>query len=213
MKIRILLLWVIASLSFQNVWAQKRRLMLFDKYTKGTVLMKNRAKTNAELNFDAANNNMMFKQNGEEMILTGVNQIDTVYIGDRKFIPIKKIYLEAIPTKHGDICVYWNLKNVYKGKKGAFGMTTQAKVESINTAEFQYGVYEKQYVDVYELSNNNEYYLFKDEKPVVVKDERSLLKQFPAQQKKIKDYIKEQKIDFAKVDEVIKLLEYCMEID
>lgn len=213
MKIRILLLFVVAFLSFQNSCAQKKRLMLFDKYTKGVVLMKNRARTNAELNFDAANNNMMFKQNGEEMILTNVNQVDTVYIGDRKFIPVKKNYLEAISTKQGDIYIYWNLKNAYKGKKGAFEMTTQAKVESINTAEFHYGAYENQYVDVYKLSNNNEYYLFKGEKPVVVKDEKSLLKQFPAQQEKIKDYIKEQKIDFAKVDEVIKLLEYCMEID
>lgn len=210
MKMRILLLITVACLSFQHIWAQKKRLMLFDKYTKGTVLMKNKARTNAELNFDAANNNMMFKQNGEEMILTNVNQIDTVYIGDRKFTPIKKVYLEAIPTKHGDIYVHWNLINTYKGKKGAYGMTTQAKVESINTAEYTTGVYENQYVDVYELSNNNEYYLFKGEKPIIVKDERSLLKQFPEEKEKIKEYIKEQDIDFTQVDKVLKLLEFCM---
>lgn len=213
MKIRILLLGVVAFLSFSNGEAQNKRLLLFDKYTKGSVLMKNRARTNAELNFDAANNNIMFKQNGTEMILTNAHQVDTVYIGDRKFVPIKKVYLEAISTRHGDVYVHWNLKNAYKGKKGAFGMTTQAKVESINTAEFHYGAYENQYVDVYELSNRNEYYLFKGDKTIVVKDEKSLLKHFPARQREIKEYIKTQNIDFAKVDEVIKLLEYCMGMD
>ncbi|WP_455672105.1 hypothetical protein [Phocaeicola sp.] len=210
MKIRIFLLLFIAALSFQDALAQKKRLMLFDNYTKGTVLMKNRARVNAELNFDATNNNMMFKQGSEEMILTNVNQIDTVYIGNRKFIPIKNIYLESVSTKHGDIYIHWNMKNAYKGKKGAMGMTTQAKVETINTAEYQYGVYENQYVDVYQLSNENEYYLFKKGKPAIVKNEKTLLKSFPENKDAIKGYIKEQKVSFSKVDDIIKLLEYCL---
>lgn len=202
--------FIILILSFQNISAQEKRILLFENYQKGTVLFKNSSKTHTLLNFDAANDNIMFKQDNDEMILTNSNQIDTVYIGNRKFIPIRNIYLECIATKHGDVYIHWNLKNVYKGKKGAYGMTTQAKVESINTAQMNYGYYENQYVDVYQHSNRNEYYLFKEEKPIVVKSEKQLLKAFPEHQEKIKEYIKKQDVTFLNTKRVIELLEYCL---
>ena len=110
--------FIILILCIQNIFAQEKRILLFENYQKGTILLKNRYKTHTLLNFDAANDNIMFKQDNDEMILTNSNQIDTVYIGNRKFIPIRNIFLECIATKHGDVYIHWNLKNVYKGKRG-----------------------------------------------------------------------------------------------
>lgn len=202
--------FIILILCIQNIFAQEKRILLFENYQKGTILLKNRYKTHTLLNFDAANDNIMFKQDNDEMILTNSNQIDTVYIGNRKFIPIRNIFLECIATKHGDVYIHWNLKNVYKGKRGAYGMITQTKVESINTAQMNYGYYENQYVDVYQLSNRNEYYLFNGDKPIVVKNEKQLLKSFPEQQNNIKEYIKKRGINFLDTKKVIELLEYCL---
>ena len=173
-------------------------------------MFKNRLRTQTSLNFDASHNHVMFKQGDDEMILTNINQIDTVYIADRKFIPIRNIYLECIPTKYGEVYIHWNLKNVYKGKKGAYGMTTQTKVESINTSHFNYGYYENQYVDVYQQSNRNVYYLFRDEKSIVIKNEKQLLNAFPEHKDNIKNYMKAAEVNWEDAKKVIKLLEYCL---
>lgn len=202
--------FVLFILCIQEIPAQEERILLFENYKKGTILFKNRSKTHTLLNFDASNDNIMFKQGNEEMILTNSNQIDTAYIGNRKFIPIRNLYLECIATKHGDVYVHWNLKNTYKGKRGAYGMTTQTKVESINTAQMNYGYYENQYVDVYQLSNRNEYYLFKGDKPIVIRNEKNVLKAFPEHQDKIKEYIKENDVEFSTTMKVVGLLEYCL---
>ena len=81
----ITILCCIATVGSVN--AQKKRQMLFEDYSKGVVLMKNNSKTMAELNYDAGNQKMMFKNGSEEMLLTNVAQIDTVYIGNARFIP------------------------------------------------------------------------------------------------------------------------------
>lgn len=201
---------MLAGLYSLGICGQNKRVLIFENYEKGTVLFKNNTKTHTLLNFDAANDNIMFKQGNEEMILTNTNQVDTVYIAERKFIPIKNFFLECIHTQHGNIYVHWNLRNVYKGKKGAYGMTTQAKVESINTSQMNYGYYENQYVDVYELSNRNEYYLFVSNKHVMVKNAKSLLKIFPEHQDEIIKYMEDQKVDFMNTSKVILFLEYCL---
>ena len=46
--------------------------MLFENYNRGIVLMKNKSKTPAELNYDCGNQVMMFKSGAEEMILTNL---------------------------------------------------------------------------------------------------------------------------------------------
>lgn len=203
-------LFFLTLLFSQTTAAQEKRLMLFSDYPRGTVLMKNKAKINTELNFDAANNNMMFRQDGKEMILTNFNEIDTIYINDKKFIVVKETYLEVVPTKHGTIYVHWNLKDVYQGQKGAFGITTQAKVESINTSEWQHGPYENQYVDIYQTANKNKYFLLREDKYVSINNEKTIFKSFPGHTAEIKSYLNQHKTDFSKTDEVIALLEYCM---
>ena len=209
MIIRIILLIFLTFLHLIS-FGQEKRILLFKKYEKGIVLFKNHTKTHTLLNFDAANNNIMFKQGNEEMILINSNQVDTVYIGNRKFLPINKVYLECILTKYGEVYVHWNLKNVYKGKRGAYGITTQAKVESINTSQMNYGYYENQYVDVYQQSNRNVYYLFRDEKSIVIKNEKHVLDAFPEYKDNIKKYMKEEEVNWRDTKKVIKLLEYCL---
>lgn len=209
---RFFILLCFCSLVSLCMTAQNKRLMLFENYTKGVVLMKNKSKLNAELNFDAGNGNIMFKQGKNEMILTNPAQTDTIYIGERKFVFMNEAFLEVVSVSSGSILIHWNLKNVYQGKKGAYGRTTQAKVEAINTAEFQYGAYENQYVDVYQLSNRNEYFICKDDNIVIIKSSKTLLKAFPQQEASIREYMTEHHTDFSDTNSVVALLEYCMSL-
>ena len=160
----ITILCCIATVGSVN--AQKKRQMLFEDYSKGVVLMKNNSKTMAELNYDAGNQKMMFKNGSEEMLLTNVAQIDTVYIGNARFIPTGSGFYEILQIPNGLIGINWLLKNASQGYKNAFGVTQQAKVETLNTNQLNYSTYENQYTEVYKLANQNEYCIFRDGTPL-----------------------------------------------
>ncbi len=210
------LILFISVLSFlllgSPVQAQKKRMMLFDQYGNGTILMKNGTKISVGLNYDTANKKMMYLQNDEEMILLNDNQVDTVYVSDKKFIWFNNIYLEAIELKEGDVFIDWSLKNAYQGNKGAYGQITQNKVETINTTYWTNDEYKIQKSEVIAQKNANEYWFFKNGKLVKCKDEKSLLKHFPDHKNEIKTFIKEKKIDFTAANDVLILLDYCLGI-
>ena len=77
---------IIVTLFFigQTGYAQKKSIFLLEDFTQGTVLMKNGAKTNALLNYDASNRKMKFKQQEETMILTNTQEIDSIFIASHK---------------------------------------------------------------------------------------------------------------------------------
>lgn len=196
----------------ENANAQKKRQMLFENYSKGIVLMKNKSKTPAELNYDGGNQVMMFKNGKEEMILTNIPQVDTVYISDSKFIPTKSkdSFYELIQIPNGIIGINWLLKNASQGYKNAFGVTQQAKVETLNTSQLNNGIYENQYTEVYKLANQNEYCIFRDGKPLKFKNKKTLLKLFPDKQTQIEKFMKQQKTDMNNPKDVITLTNYCL---
>lgn len=207
---RLSALFILGVLFVLPAAAQNKRIFLFENYIPGTALMKNRARIKADLNYDAANNNIMYKNGEDEMILTNLYEVDTVYIDTHKFIPLKGLFLEMVETPNGPVYVHWCLKDQYVGKRGAYGTVSQAKVETINTAEWQYGVYENQPVEVYKQVNQNEYYIFKNNKANLIKNEKALYKLYPEQAAEIREYIKQEKIVFTNTENALKLLSFCL---
>lgn len=190
----------------------QNRIMLFDDYTSGTVLLRGNRKINTFLNYDTAGQQMMYKNGNQEMILTNGYEVDTIYIGSHKFIAQNPFFLEKFEMEHGDIYVRWNLKKVNIGKKGALGMVTQAKVETLNTSEYRRGVHENVPIDVFRDENNNEYWIFRDGKPLKCKNKKSLLKMFPGKEEMIQKYIKENSLQCENVKDMLQIMDFSMSL-
>ncbi len=173
--------------------------------------MKNKAKTLAKLNYDTANKKMMYLQDNDEMILLNYNQVDTVYIADKKFIPLPAMYLEVVQTPKGEIFIDWTLKNKYRGNRGAYGQITQNKVETINTAHWTNNEYKIQTAEVFERENANVYWIYIDDKPVRCRNEKDLLKYFPNRKEEIKVFVKNEKLNFKNPADAIKIIGFCLQ--
>lgn len=195
--------------------AQKSTVFLFTDFVQGTVTMKNGTKVSALLNYDAANSKMMFKQGNDLMILTGMNTIDTVYIDNRKFFPVRSLlFLESVTCEHGTVYINWQLRSKYQGQKGAYGQVSHAaNVESINTSYWTNSGYKDESLDVYKQENNNEYWLERNGKFVKCKNQKSLLKLFPEYIDDIKEYINNNNLSFNNAKQVVMLLDYCLSLD
>lgn len=209
MKTKLLL--AITLLLFSCVsFAQKKRLLIFEKYMPGTILMHDGSKVNTKLNYDAANNNIMYKYQGKEMILISDMRVDTVYISNRTFVHIATTFLEKISTSAGNIFVNWKLREKYRGSRSIYGSVTQNKVDRVNTNFFVPGEYVQQSIDVFSLKNRNEYWFKKNGKFVKCKRLKDLFKYFPDKKKRIKDYISKNNLEFKKATDAINIIAFAI---
>lgn len=92
MKVKILCL-LFSFLLFSKsgvVYAQETsggRAYLFDAFKPATVKMKNGSRATSTFNYDGKKQEMVYYANNQLMILDGIQQIDTIFIEKRMFIP------------------------------------------------------------------------------------------------------------------------------
>jgi hypothetical protein len=73
--------------------SSKFKKFLYEHFMDGHVLMKSGLVEKAPLNYNSEDQSIYFIKNGIYMILTGLNDIDTIYIQHKRFIPVdNKIY-------------------------------------------------------------------------------------------------------------------------
>lgn len=190
--------------------AQKKRVLIFEKYIPGTVKMLNRTKIDVPLNYDASNKAMMFMNDNSEMILTNNEQVDSVIIGTHKFIYIKGVYLECVSLKNGVVYIDWSLKNINVGYKGSYGQITQSKVQNINPAYWRNEKYSEHDSEVHTTLNENRYLFFINGEMVECKNKKNLLNIFKDKKSQINSYIKERGLNFKNVDDALELIDYCL---
>ncbi|MBQ8442249.1 MAG: hypothetical protein IJX29_02675 [Bacteroides sp.] len=198
--------------------AQTGPIFMFEKFTTAKIRFKNRSVTASPMNYDASGGKMYFQQDGNMMEMTHVYMVDTVMWGERKFIPQGKRFWEVFKQKNGTVFVDWLLKDVHLGSKGAFGLPTQGKVETLKLADFSAGApggysYDAQGTyskDVWKRKNDNTYYFMYEGKMRKIKSEKQLRKLFKPHEPAIKDFADKEKIDMKEVIDALKLIDYCL---
>ena len=189
-------------------------LFIFDQFYNAKIHFKNRSVTVATMNYDAVNDRMYYKDNGELMELSNQEMIDSIsWAGKRCFVTHGKNYLEKINLENGTCYIAWRIKKVNVGSAGAYGTTTQAKVESISVRSM--GVFsatdaKDHSADVFLQKNANEYYLPVDGKMKKVTSLKHLYKLYPGHADAIKEYADKEKIKMSEPLMVLQLLNYCM---
>lgn len=130
MKAFFHILVLLAALAMEPVAAQAQTPLpqgtfLFDTFTEGRILMKNKLSTRARFNYDCVRQQLHFMDRDQEMILDHILQVDTLYIGTRIFIPYQTRFVECITAGPDVLRVDWKAKIYNQGKKGAMGFVSQ----------------------------------------------------------------------------------------
>ena len=164
----------------------------------------------ATLNYNMVDEEMIFDQKGVYMALEKPQEIDTIYIQNRKFVPVEKTFYEVLIK--GRIIMFIQNKSRYsqKGTPTAYGMTTKTagptKVLSLQVGNQVRQVELPDNVEVspatlYWVSYNNEMHKFTNEK--------QFLKIFPENESKLKEFMKTNKIDIKVREDLLKLGNFC----
>lgn len=198
-------------LLFLPFLAYSQSAMLFPDYQQGTILLKGNKKVNVPLNYDATKHLMMYKQGDDNMILENIQSVDSILIGKQRFIPVKNRFYEVIPVNSEFLLVDWYIAMTNIGYRGAYGQVTHSKVHSYNISAVTHDIYHTEArpntsLEVYRRSNQNTYYILRNNKMMKFKDRKSLIKLFPEREEEIKQLLKEEKTMFKNVEDVVNLM-------
>ncbi|GEO07796.1 hypothetical protein [Segetibacter aerophilus] len=71
---------------------------VFPTFVEGTAKQKSGEVNKALFNYNTVTEEMIFDQGGKQLALDKIENIDTVYIEDRKFIPFGNVFYEVATT-------------------------------------------------------------------------------------------------------------------
>ena len=186
---------------------------LFRDFTKSIVKMKDGRQLAATLNYNMVDEEMIFDQKGVYMALDKPEEIDTVYIQNRKFVPVEKAFYEVLTKDPVAMFIQHKSRYSQKGTPTAYGMTTKtagpSKVLSMRSGNQVRQIDLPENVDV---SPATLYWVKAGDKMDKFTNERQFLKLFPDHEAELKEFIKTNKLDFKSREDLIKLGNFCNQI-
>ena len=189
--------------------AQNEPVFIFKQFVHAKIHFKNRSITVVPMNYDAVNDKMYFKRDGQLMELMQLSSIDSV-VWAKKFCLVyhEQKFLEKVQLKNGTAFIHWQVRNVNIGSIGALGQITQAKVDRAYSSK-SWRDYSS---DVYKLKNKNDYYLLLDGPLKKVTTLKQILKLFPKHNADIEKFVEEEQINMQIPQSVLDLLDYCLNL-
>lgn len=185
-----------SGINAQNTKTPALPQFLFPEFAKGIVKMKDGRKLAAVLNYNMVDEEMIFEQNKTYMILDRPEEIDTVYLQNRRFVFRNKVFCEVVAS--GKVSLYIQHKSRYsdKGTPTAYGMSTKT------SANYKYSsVQAGNQVRFLEVPDNVAV------EPAIVywakisgemkkfTNQNQFIKLFPGSEEKIKEFINANSID------------------
>jgi hypothetical protein len=185
----------------------------FNQFSKGIIKMKDGRLLKATMDYNMVNEEMIFQQGSEYMVLDKPEEIDTVYISGSKFIPMEKCFYEVIWEGPVSIFIQDKAKYTQVPTTTAYGMKSPTNA-TINVTSIQGGnqVRDLEIPENVTIAPATIYWVKVNGTMNKFTNEKQFLKIFPNSEDKIKEFIKASKIDIKSPEGLAKLGSFCNEL-
>jgi hypothetical protein len=152
---------------------------------------------------------MIFDQAGRQMALDKTGDIDTVYIGNSKFIPVGKVFYEVATGTPVALFIQYKTSILPPGNNTGFGTSQTSAISNITDLKAAGTAYSLKLPDDYQLTSKTIYWLKRDDRYTSVKNIKDILNFFPNKSEPIRQYVKVNNPGFRNHDDIKKLVEFC----
>ena len=164
------------------------------------------------LNYNMVTESMVFEQGGEYYDMVNQQDVDTVYLNGKVFIPHEKVFLEVILNEKIPLFVEHKAELIQPPRPGGYGTTSQLTSSNVlNGISSDHGYYNLKLPDGYTVKSSVIFWMDKNGEMLKFLGERQFLRLFPENEDDLKKFIKNSKLKFDRVDDVLKLAQYCNE--
>lgn len=183
---------------------------VFPEFVQGAVLKKSGERYTTRLNYNSLTQEMIFEEGGKKLALAQPEAIDTVFAGDKKFVPAGTGFYEVATVTPVQIYIRHKCQVTPPGTEAGFGGTSQTSAShAVNTLMRSGRAFALKLPDGYQVTPQTEYWLKSGKQMQRISNLKQLQKAFPGKSDAIAAYARQHKISFLHPDDVIKLVEYC----
>ncbi len=187
-------------------------------FQSGVAYFKDGTKSSAKFNYSVLYDEMHYKEmNGEITALGNGQDIGMIKIGADTYVFVgNKAFAKMIMyNSNVMLCLKRHTRiTADEGNYGAYGTST----ETVSASKVQRNMYNPSVKDLNEYRDlkyevEDEYILIVDGKKNTVRSKKAFEKAFPRLKKQIKEYLSENKLDFDKGEDILKMMQVCVSLE
>jgi hypothetical protein len=187
--------------------------LLFPNFSRGIIMMKSGKTTSAFLDYNTVEEEMLFEQNGNYMVINKPDEIDTISLQNRKFVPVEQAFYEVIVKGHVSLYIQHRNRFTPVGTKTAYGITSPtAGASSVSTVRGQGQSRNLEMPPNVTISPAIVYWVKMDGVMSKFTTERQFIKIFPGMEDKIKGFLKNSKLDLKSREGLLQTGKFCNEL-
>lgn len=176
-------------------------------------MVKSGKKTEFLLNYNKITQEMVIEYNEQKVSLNKLETVDTAIIQNRIFIPVGEVFYEIALDASIPLYIQHKVQASKEGKSSGYGSTSQTGAISSSELFIPSDFYDLKLSDSYRITDVTIFWVKKDGSMFDFKTKKQFLKIFPDHEGELKSFIKKNKIDFEDQVDLVKLLEYCNQIE
>jgi len=203
----LFLLFSTAALSQPEARSVQITHYILDTFYNGTILMKSGQKQDYMLNYNTLTHEMIFERAGERLAIAQPEDVDTVYINDRKFVYANKMFYEVLATTPVPLFVEYIGSVIRTGSEIGYGMSSSTTGGNGVSSIVQSGkLYDLHLPYDYKVKVKKKYWLRKGFNYYEANNAKHIIEVFPDKEKLIRELIKKNKTDFSKPEHITTLV-------
>lgn len=179
-----------------------------DNFAPGTVKMKSGAVYQQVLNYNILTEEVIFENGNTLLAVSDQQNIDTVIIAGRTFVPVNKVFYELLDNAKLPLLMEYTYTIREPGTSVGYGITSSTtSAAAIKDLIQSGGAYSLKLPDNFEVLPGYAFWVRKDGKYMKFGNAQQLAKIFPDKKDKIKELVAGNHTDFSKRNDVILLLQ------
>ena len=182
---------------------------VFNEFSQGIVKMKSGEVSTQSLNYNIVTNEMIFNNNGTYMAIAQPENVDTVFIKDRKFIPLNNKFYEILVNEKFPLLLEFTATIKEPGNPTGYGGSSNISATSnLKSIISSGGSYALKLPDGYSVIAGYNYWIMEDGKLNKAGSYNQLIKIFPDKKEVINDFVKKNHINFSIREDMIFLINH-----
>lgn len=182
---------------------------VFPAFVEGTVKQKSGEVNKALLNYNTITEEMIFEQAGQKLALDKLENIDTVYIQNRKFIPFANMFYEVALNTPIGLYIQHKAEIIPPGSNTGFGTSQTSAITNVSDLKAAGAAYKLRLPDEFQITSKTVYWLKKNNNYYVFRNEKNLQDLIPDKAEAIKKYAKDNKVNFKSPQDLVGIVQFC----
>ena len=186
---------------------------VFPEFLLASVKMKDGIREEAMMNYNKLTEEMIFDKDGVLLALDSLDVIDTVYIESYKFVPHEKVFYEVVVEAPVSLYIQHKCNLLPAGNPSGYGGKSETgAARSISWLSSSGRAYKLILPAEFHITDDSQFWIRKENIFYKANTSSQIMRIFPDKSRELKQFIKQKKLDLAKIEDLISLVIQCNKI-